>query len=335
MGKQDEIRKHLSQGVIPEQLIQMGYSKSTVYKIYQDVRSYLTSIPPPPWVISYTPGEPRGLPGNRITMNFDFENRSDRDLYLNKVGLEMEWLDPHTWYVQDVKDLVKPGRKQSFSVIIDIPRNITLGEYMLRFGVDGQYLPARDSLGHQPQTEWSEPIIFHVKHPQTGTKIFISHSTLDVHLVSELEKRLDNYGIIPIIAEDIPSPGAELNKKFQDLIKSSNIFLAILTEDSLRSNWVIKETNYALGLGKPFILLKDEAVTLTTTREWVSFSKHDSSDLIFQTVMSSINKVHSGGSLNEQGSQVLALGILAFLIGLALGGSLGSASDTASSSSAA
>ena len=95
------------------------------------------------------------------------------------------------------------------------------------FGVEAQYLPSTE---HQPlQTQWADPLVFHVKRPLTGVSIFFSHSTKDMTLVRQLEQQLDNNGVRVIIAEDKSEPGIELKRKFESKITESTIFLALLT----------------------------------------------------------------------------------------------------------
>lgn len=320
MAIQNEIRRYLTQGYTPQQVIAMGYRKSTVYKVYENVKSYETSITKPDWLVHFLPHEPRCVPGNSISINCNFQNTSDRDLYLTRVGLSTEWMENNTWLAQDVNDLIKRGWRRKFSFIIAVPEDITLGEYELRFGIEGQYLPVKNYYDQQQQTVFSEPIIFHVKHPFKNFSIFISHSTEDLHIVRELEKRLDCYGIEAKIAEDIPQPGSELNRKFQQLIRESTLFLAIITEKSIRSDWVIKETNYASEIGKPSILLKEKNVQIETTIEWVEFSEYDDHNTIFCTVMDSINNLQKRGVFQSPIAPILGLGIAAFLFGLFFGG---------------
>ena len=321
LGKEDEIRKYLLQGYTPQQIVNMGYSKSTVYKVHKSVKSYLTPVTKPDWVVYITPAEPRRLPGKSISMKFKFENNSDRDLYLYRVGVSTEWMGSDEWLAQDVRDLIKPGRSRLFSLVLSVPPDTALGEYELRFGIEGQYLPISGYSDQSMQTQWSEPIVFHVKHPPTGIEVFISHSARDMHLIRELEKRLDNYGIKPIIAEDIPQPGIELEEKFKAMIRESTIFLALLTESGVRSEWVIKETNYALSLDKPRILLKEESIYIKTSYEWIPFSVNEPVENITTKVLNAIKILKKKVSIPVTmplGAVILGV-ILAFIAGLAIG----------------
>jgi len=321
MGIENEIEEYLRQGYTPQQLIDRGYKKSTVYKVHKTMKSYMVPMRQSEWVIEgIRPFPLRRLPGQNVSISFSFKNASDRDIYLYKIGIRLEWMkkNPYEWFAQEVKDLIKPNQKRFFTFLLPIPKDIALGEYETLFGIEMQYLPVSSQMDQSLQTQWSETLIFHVKHPITGTKVFISHSTEDLQIVRELEKRLDNYGVQGVIAEDIPKPGAVLEKKIEAKIRESTIFLAILTEDSVRSKWVVWEAEYAQRVGKPLIPLKEKSLSYESSIEWVEFSKHEDADGIFQKVMESIKKVQPATS---PFGVILGIGILAFLAALIFGGS--------------
>jgi hypothetical protein len=322
MSIEDDIASRLLQGYTPIQLVNEGYKKSTVYKVNQEIKARLMQTTKPEWMITnILPAEPRGLPRQNVSLSFQFENASAKDMYLYRIGIWTEWMQGDTWIAQEVKDLIRPGQKRFFSFILSIPDNISLGEYMMHFGIEMQYLPATE---YQPlQTLWAEPLVFHVKEPLRGLRIFISHSTKDMTLVRQLEKQLDNYGIGVIIAEDRKSPGAELKHKFESLIQQSDIFLALLTEEGVRSEWVLHETRYAKQTNKPMILLKEEGVSAKRDHEWVSFSKNDTPEVLFDRIMRAVNHIREARPSIASPSPIgaiLGVGILAFILGLALGG---------------
>jgi len=320
VGIQDEIEKKLREGYTPQQLNEMGYKRSTIYKIYNTIKSYTVPISPPEWFIeNITPSHLRRLPGQKISISFFFKNNSKKEMYLYRIGIHPEWMEnPNEWFAQEVKDLIRPNQKRFFTFLLQIPQNTPLGEYEILFGIEAQYLPVRSYTDQELQTQWSEPKIFHVKHPLIGKKIFISHSTVDTQIVRELEKRLDNYGYQAIIAEDIPKPGAILEEKFKAKIRESTIVLAILTEDSIRSKWVLLETEYAKQIGKPLIPLKEESLIIESSIEWFVFSKSWDPDRIFQKVMEAIKNTQPS---NSPLAPILGIGILALLAALVFGGS--------------
>jgi hypothetical protein len=317
MGVQDEISKYLQEGYTPQQIIKMGYKKSTVYKVYETLKTYLTKVGKSDWCITNIRfNKPRYLPEEKISVSFNFENTSGKEIYLYQIGIWVEWLKPDEWYAQEVRDLVKSSQKRFFSFLIPIPNDIPLGEYELRFGIKAQYLPIMEYRDQTLQVQWSEPEIIHIKHPLTGIKMFISHSTLDMPLIRQLEQHLDNYGIEPIIAEDMRTPGVPLREKFQEKIREATIFLVLFTEESIRSKWVIEETNYALKIGKPIIPLKEESVRIKLDIEWIEFSKYDKPETIFSKIMDGINsRLKKVPQINVP----IGILILAFLAGLFLG----------------
>jgi len=321
MGVQDEITKYFLQGYTPQQIMDMGYKKSTVYKVYKTLKTYVTDTPSPNWEINnikLKPPKQRYLPGENISLSFNFRNNSENDIYLYRIGIWTEWLKPNEWYMQEVRDIIKPNQKRFFSFSIPIPDDISLGEYEIRFGIQAQYLPVIDYRNQSLQVEWSEPFLLHVKYPLSGIKIFISHSTKDLSIVRQLEHYLDVYGIEAIIAEDIRTPGSDLDEKMMRLINECNIFLAILTENSIASKWVLKEVNYAYQIKKPLILLKEEKVKITSNIEWTEFSKDGPIDIIFNKIIEAIKEK----PINKQISSAIALGIMAFIVGLFFGGML-------------
>jgi hypothetical protein len=296
----------------------MGHRKSTVYKVYSALKSYVMPTTRPEWVIeNIIPWPLRCLPGQTLSMSFSFRNTSDRDLYLYKVGAHFEWMKtPYEWFAQEVKDLLKPNQRRLFTFLVSVPRDMPLGEYEILFGIEAQSLPPTGQLDQLRQTLWSEPLIFQIKHPTTGIKVFISHSTEDIQVVRELEKRLDNYGVEAIIAEDIPEPGTVLEEKFKAKIRESNIFLALLTESSARSKWVLMETEYARSMQKPVIPLKERTLKVESSIEWIEFSKDENPDAIFSRVMEAIRF----NTRNQPGISpigvILGIGVLAFIAAL-------------------
>ena len=320
MSIEDEIANRLLQGYTPVQLINDGYKKSTVYKVNQEIKARLTETTKPEWMITnVNPPEPRALPRQTMSLSFQFENTSDKDIYLYKVGIWVEWMPNHTWVAQDVRDLIRPGQKRFFSFLLSVPAGIALGEYSMAFGVEMQYLPANQY--QTMQTQWTEPLVFHVKEPFRGLRIFLSHSTKDLSLVRQLEKQLDNYGIRVVVAEEIRTPGAELKEKFESLIRDCGIFVALLTEESANSQWVLYETDYAKQINKPMILLKEQNVSIQSNYEWVPFSKNDPPQILLKKIMDAINQVH-GGARSEISpiGAIIGVGILAFILGLVIGG---------------
>lgn len=323
MGIENSIEELLSQGLSPTEIIeQHHYKKSTVYKVFTNLKMEREPITEPSWKIENIQfNKDRYLQKEKLSIRYGLKNDSEFDLYVYRIGIQPEWLR-NEWYVQGERFLLHPQETKRLNAIFQVPYDLPLGEYCLYFGVEGQFLSAnRKAYTSMSETQWSYPITLDVKYPRTNIKVFISHSTRDMYLVRELEKYLDNYGISPIIAEDISTPGAYLPKKFEKQIDDCEIILALLTFAGVRSKWVIYETNYALRIGKPSILLKEKDVELETPHEWVVFSRNEPIESIQRKVLSSIETIRTTlkRPITLPLGGVLLAGILIFLAGLAIG----------------
>jgi len=328
MGVEDEIRELLRKGNTPVDLITTyHYKRSTVYKIYNEVKMEEKPVTGPEWIIENPNlNKSRYQEGDRASISYQLRNISSMDLYIYRVGIELEWMrEGNTWYVHhDDGFLLKTGNSKSLRGEFTIPIGCPLGEYDLSFGVEGQFLsPNLIGQSASNQTQWSMPMTVEVKRPAMGVKIFISHSTKNMSLVRSLSMYLDNNGITPIIAEDIVTPGSYLPEKFKNLIIESDVFLALLTSEAIRSEWVISETNYALSRNTPCILLKENSIDLKTPYEWIPFSIHESEEIITQKILMAIESVKKQvrKPIQVPIGGIILVGILAFFAGLAMGSS--------------
>lgn len=228
------------------------------------------------WLMDIYYDRDRYLDGDIALISIDFKNISERDMYIDKIGYRIKWLEPGIWTAYLVRETIRAGDQHRFELKIQIPYGIPLGEYAIEYGIEFQYLPADRSL----QVQWTNSSdIINIKH-LPKIKIFVSHSTENMVLVRRLQKDLDEYGVGVILADDIKTPGENNDIKIQELINSSDIFLALLTEEGINSPWVIKETDYAISINKPRILLKEKNVVIRSTIEWTEFSKNESDKMI-------------------------------------------------------
>ena len=91
-------------------------------------------------------------------------------------------------------------------------------------------------------------------------RIFISHretdhksaSALVEYLISVLDIKRDDIRCTSSIGTRIPL-AAEINNQLRDDIKTSDVFIALITKDSLRSQWVVMELGAAWILNKPIL----------------------------------------------------------------------------------
>ena len=76
-------------------------------------------------------------------------------------------------------------------------------------------------------------------------KIFISYDTNDEELVTKITDSLTRIGLEPFKVPDHISVNADLGDKVVEAIKDSNCFVPIITQTSIKSQWVNQEIGYA------------------------------------------------------------------------------------------
>lgn len=322
MNIESNIRDLLASGYSPQDVIREGYTKSTVYKVYRNLAAQRVPIMLPAWQSSVETRKDRYLPGETAVISYSVRNTSGIDLYIYRIGIQPEWLQGE-WYARESRSLLRPGESQSVVLNVPIVADIALGEYEMRCGLDAQFVgPGAPPSIPAIHTQWTEPFILEIKKPLRGYKVFISHSTADMYLVRQLQDSIDNEGIVGVVAEDAREPSAVLREKFETMIRESHFFLALLTANGVRSKWVIDETNYALSIGKPAILLKEKEIHIESDIEWVEFSRHDSPETVVakaQESLDSVKQKHHGVVPLPNLVPVIAISALAFLVGVAAG----------------
>lgn len=319
MGIEDEIREKLQQGFTPASLVENGYKKSTVYKVHEIIKQFNNTTNPPKWTIASIAfnNDGRFMPGTTVRVSFYFKNTGERDLYVVNLGVRAEWMIfENRWMAQSVKELLKPGQMKYVSLSFDVPNNLSLGEYDLYFGVEGQYLPVQSYEDTMLTTQWSDPVVLHIKRPRTGVTVFLSHSVQDQYLVRDLAKKLDENGVIVLMPEEQIQNGENIQNAITRMINSSNVFLALLTESSTTSEYVKQEIEYASRINKPRILLKEKSVVFNSSEKWAEFSKNDSPDKILQTIMQSLKGLPINSGVNPVIAGILGIAVLGVLASL-------------------
>jgi hypothetical protein len=216
-----------------------------------------------------------------------------------------------------------------------------LGEKDLTFAVRGQLV---GSIHNSPPNEliWTEPpFVLRVQNPLTGTSAFLSHSVADLFVVRQLALALDNMGIEPIVAEEISTPGAPLAEKFTALIDRSSVLLALLTWQSVRSDWVRAEVDYAIRAGKPTILLRDQALASAETGfehiEWTPIDLSHGVAAVASSMLTAIDRLRDTQQLlakrtpqskNDPLPVIMVAALGALVAGIAIGRSGGSSDAT-------
>ena len=110
----------------------------------------------------------------------------------------------------------------------------------------------------------------------------------------------------------------QLKRKFESKILRATMFLALMTDNGANSKWVLEETNFAEQNNKPLILLKEEGVSIQTSREWVSFSRNEDLDSLSHKIMNAINYIKT--TQVSPIAPILGGALLLLLLGLAFGG---------------
>jgi hypothetical protein len=77
-------------------------------------------------------------------------------------------------------------------------------------------------------------------------KIFISHSSSDSHLVRKIAAALRKNNFRPWIADAELLPGDEIAQRISEAIATADVFLVVVSENSLGSQWVQFETEAAV-----------------------------------------------------------------------------------------
>ncbi len=337
MGIEDDVRSYIARGYDPQQLIQLGFKKSTVYKVYAEQKPTTSVAGQAMWSaqgISFNRGiDGRYLPQETATIGFTVVNQSPSDMYVFRAGVQPEWLERHLgtgqseWLTQDGTFLLRPNQGRAFRLRMEVPGDLVLGQYDLRFGIEGQFLtphaPAFNSaFGPTPCPQWTEPVVFRVQYPLRQSA-FVSHSTSNMSLIRQLDNSLDNFGIRCVVAEDIKTPGQDLHEKFYHHIDESSLFLAILTSEAVMSQMVIDEVNYAIRKRKAGIYLVEEGAGINLPVEWASqFSRNWPPEKFVAVVLEAIENIQKQGTTYASSSftsGAILVGLAAFFIGLAAG----------------
>jgi hypothetical protein len=91
-------------------------------------------------------------------------------------------------------------------------------------------------------------------------RVFISHSTRDIGLVTSLANLLQKFGVEVFVAEWYLSPRQPLSQNVFEQIQSSNCVVVLLTQDGIRSNWVHQEIGYSFQSNIPVIPIVERGV---------------------------------------------------------------------------
>lgn len=340
MTIENEIYEKLIGGQSVEMLLSQGeYKKSTIYKIKKRLETEKRPASQWSFVIENVkfngldPSFARIEPEGRVVVTGQLKNISSLDLYISEMGIMPEWLEQkNEWYSRKDAFLLKTYQYRNFAFTLDVS-NLNYDEYTLKFGIIGQWLGSNIMgsnflpLVQGQQTIWTEPLVIQLKNPYSGHSIFISHSVNDKRVVRQISNYLDSYGIKVNVGPDTIQPGTLLPQKFKALIDQSDMVLAILTENSLRSKWVQMECTYAFQVKKTVVPVKEKSVSIhgswwPAEVEWIEFSLHAPIQIILQEITDGIRTViqRAKKSVNPDFigglfTGALVVGVLALIFG--------------------
>lgn len=86
--------------------------------------------------------------------------------------------------------------------------------------------------------------------------VFISHSILDIDLAKKIKSWLDDVGISIFIAHQDLEPAKDFDLEIIEQIKTSLIFVPLLTKNFMRSEWCDQETGIAIATNSTILPIK-------------------------------------------------------------------------------
>jgi TIR domain len=86
-------------------------------------------------------------------------------------------------------------------------------------------------------------------------KIFLSHAPADTVLARKIRSLLVRHSSSSVFTNEDLSAGENWQSKLQKELETADVFVALLTPESVGSSWVLQETGAAWALDKPIIPL--------------------------------------------------------------------------------
>jgi hypothetical protein len=323
MGIEEQIALRLQQGVAPRDLIGEGFRKSTVYKVFDALRPHQAPTPAPLLLVHLTTDRTSYPPGVAAQASFAVTNQTAADLYIFQAGVRPEWLSPSEWIPTTVRKLLAPGTSLTVRLIVSIPVEIELGEKELLFGVQGQWVGPQ-STSPSSAIMWTNPLIIRIQRPRTGTKVFLSHSVVDISWVSRLETTLEDNGVATEVAPHT------IDSAPRQSIEAADILVAVIT-DPHRLEAALQEISYAQGRRKQLVLLRNSGLATKVPAAlaalpWVDVDFSLGKATILMYLFNALNKTieeRVATKKKEQedalGAIILGLGALAVAVALAKG----------------
>jgi len=83
-------------------------------------------------------------------------------------------------------------------------------------------------------------------------KVFLSHSYADIRMARQIRNVLRNCGFDVKMHEDLGFGESSL-QQLRDEIEACDMFVPLITPDSVHDSWLLQETGAAWGLYKPIL----------------------------------------------------------------------------------
>ena len=86
-------------------------------------------------------------------------------------------------------------------------------------------------------------------------KVFLSHSYADLGIARRVRSVLSQHLSLAVFLHDDLSAGEDWQSKLRKELENADVFVALLTPNSVADSWVLQETGAAWALDKPIIPL--------------------------------------------------------------------------------
>jgi hypothetical protein len=95
----------------------------------------------------------------------------------------------------------------------------------------------------------------HPHKKKASTRVFLSHAYADTVLARKLRNALTQRLSLPVFVHEELSAGANWKSQLRKEIENADVFLALITPESVSDSWVLQETGAAWALDKTIISL--------------------------------------------------------------------------------
>lgn len=121
-------------------------------------------------------------------------------------------------------------------------------------------------------------------------RVFISYSHKDEDKIQDILGVLENNGLISTFDKNFVA-GIPFKEQIEAFIAHSDVFIAILSENSMKAGWVHEEIGYAMALNIPILpIALDETIPDTMIRELqaLNWQKTENKELAIQNYKESL-----------------------------------------------